>query len=338
MRRGSNPVKSAVAEMAPPEAVTIATITHVPFLSAYWEHALEVIETSLTTARETAGVPHDLLVFDNASCPEVAGYLERQRQSGLIDYLVRSHRNVGVIGAWNVIFGAVPGEVVAYMDSDVLMYQDWLPPHLEVLDAFPDVGMVSGLPLRHPGEGYDYFRPMIERLKQLPAAEVTGDGPPREWTLEHYRSLGVSEERYRSLGEPVTGRVSSNGVTAYIGAQHFQFVARKERIQRILPLGPLNPVGKKEAFDVVLAEDGALLLSTSERYALHMGNTPLSELPAGAQAARSRPEAVESKPAAEGSKARALVVRVAQTRVVRRVLMAVYHRIFRLYFGSSSQA
>jgi hypothetical protein len=240
-----------------------------------------------------------------------------------------------VIGAWNVIFGAAPGEVIAYMDSDVLMYPDWLPPHLEILDAFPDVGMVSGLPLRHPGDGYGYFRPTIERLKQLPSAEVTDDGPPREWTLEHYRSLGVSEERYQSLGEPVTGRVSCDGVTAYVGAQHFQFVARKERIQRILPLGPLNPVGKKEAFDVVLAEDGALLLSTAERYALHMGNTPLSDLPAGIEAARTKTRNPASEPTAARSRTRALVIRVAQQPLIRRVLMAIYDRIFRLYFSRS---
>ncbi len=47
------------------------------------------------------------------------------------------------------LFNAAPGEIIAYSDDDIFFYPGWLPAHLEILAAFPKVGMVSGVPVRN---------------------------------------------------------------------------------------------------------------------------------------------------------------------------------------------
>ena len=147
MRKGQNPAKF-VKEVAKPERITVAVLNYIPFLSGFYAEALDVLKVSLESMRNEPGLPFDLMVFDNGSCPEVRDYLVGEKEAGRIQYLILSEKNMGKGGAWNVILAGAPGEIIAYADSDILYYPGWLSRSVELLETFPKVGMVTARPFR----------------------------------------------------------------------------------------------------------------------------------------------------------------------------------------------
>ena len=153
MRVGQNPAKS-IDHVPQPARVTVAVVAYIPFLSGYYAESLDVLKVCLESIWANTPQPYDLLVFDNASCVEVREFLLDAYRQKRIRYLVLSEQNVGKGGAWNLIFQGAPGEVIAYADSDVFFSPGWLEHALELLEAFPRVGMVSSRPLRTPEKYY----------------------------------------------------------------------------------------------------------------------------------------------------------------------------------------
>ena len=51
--------------------------------------------------------------------------------------------------------GGRAGEIIAYTDSDVLFSPKWLSGSVEILETFPNVGMVTARPFRTPPEFYN---------------------------------------------------------------------------------------------------------------------------------------------------------------------------------------
>ncbi|MCK4901517.1 MAG: glycosyltransferase family 2 protein, partial [Anaerolineales bacterium] len=105
MRVGQNPAKS-INQVPQPQNITVAVITYIPFLSGFYTQSLDVLQICLESLWDSTNMPYDLLVFDNASCPEVRTYLQEAHQQERIQYLVLSDKNVGKGGAWNFIFQA----------------------------------------------------------------------------------------------------------------------------------------------------------------------------------------------------------------------------------------
>jgi glycosyltransferase involved in cell wall biosynthesis len=147
MRVGQNPAK-AIQHVNQPQAITVAVITYIPFLSGYYTQSLDVLRFCLESLITNSDLPFDLMVFDNGSCPEVVTYLTEMQQVGKIQYLVLSDQNIGKVGAWNFIFSAAPGEYIAYADSDIFFYPGWLSKHIKIFETFPEAGTVCGLPRR----------------------------------------------------------------------------------------------------------------------------------------------------------------------------------------------
>jgi len=81
MRIGQNPAKS-VKTVVKPERITVAVLNYIPFLSGYYADMMDVLSTSLTSIRESADLPFDLMVFDNGSCEEVKDYLLAEQSAG----------------------------------------------------------------------------------------------------------------------------------------------------------------------------------------------------------------------------------------------------------------
>ena len=80
MRIGQNPAKG-INEVAKPKRITVAVLNYIPFLSGFYADMLDVLKLTLNSILENSDLPFDLLVFDNASCPEVREYLvEMQAQ------------------------------------------------------------------------------------------------------------------------------------------------------------------------------------------------------------------------------------------------------------------
>jgi hypothetical protein len=94
MRKGQNPAKF-VKEVAKPERITAAVLNFIPFLSGFYAEALDVLKVSLESMRNEPGLPFDLMVFDNGSCPEVRDYLVNEKEAGRIQYLILAEKNMG---------------------------------------------------------------------------------------------------------------------------------------------------------------------------------------------------------------------------------------------------
>jgi GT2 family glycosyltransferase len=133
-----------------PQEITIQMVTFVPFLSGYFEQSLDVLKVSLESLWQNTRLPYDLMIFDNGSCPEVRDYLLELHRKNKIQFLYLSDKNVGLPGGWNALFASAPGKIIAYSDSDVYFYPGWLEACLNLLDTYPNVGMVTGIPLRNP--------------------------------------------------------------------------------------------------------------------------------------------------------------------------------------------
>ena len=154
MRKGQNPAKF-VKDVARPERITVALLNYIPFLSGFYAETLDVLKVCMESMRKDAGLPFDLMVFDNGSCAEVRDFLIKEKEEGRIQYLILAEKNMGKGGAWNTMLAGAPGEIIAYTDSDVLFSPKWLSRSVEILETFPNVGMVTARPFRTPPEFYE---------------------------------------------------------------------------------------------------------------------------------------------------------------------------------------
>ncbi len=309
MRIGQNPAKS-IDYVPQPQPVTVALVTYIPFLDGYYAQSLEVLKSCLGSLWENTHTPHDLMVFDNASCVEVRTYLMEAHQQGRIQYLVLSDKNVGKGGAWNFIFQAAPGETIAYADSDVLFRPGWLERSLEILGAFPQAGMVTARPMRTPEA---YYTATLAWASQQPGVQVEqGCFLPWETYLEHVLSLGTSEEQARQwYASREDIRLTREGVSANVSAAHFQFTAPKTALVRFLPFEMERPMGQVRSLDEQMNAAGYLRLTTCEPLVKHLGN---------------RLEAGDALAAPFESKRRFV-----DLPPLKKTLLRIYDEIFRLY-------
>jgi len=340
MRKGQNPAKFAKT-VAKPERITVAVLNYIPFLSGFYAEGLDVLKVSLESMRNDPGLPFDLMVFDNGSCPEVRDWLISEKEAGRIQYLFLSEKNLGKGGAWNIILAGAPGEIIAYSDSDILYYPGWLARSVELLETFPNVGMVTARPFRTNPE---YHTATREWAKQNATLEE-GQFIPWETFWEFNRSLGQDEAENRKVYAetkdwkitlPAAGRVarglSSRGAayrnpqartettTAYVGASHWQFVAYKATLAQFLPFDMDKPMGQVKQLDQRMNAAGYLRLMVSDPLVMNLSNT--TDYVRGAYA--------KSQPAL---KRPGLVKRLVQFPPIKKALLAAYDQIFKWYYS-----
>ena len=320
MRKGQNPAKF-VKDVARPERITVALLNYIPFLSGFYAETLDVLKVSLESMRKDAGMPFDLMVFDNGSCPDVREFLIKEKEEGRIQYLVLSEKNVGKGGAWNVMLAGAPGEIIAYTDSDVLFSPKWLSRSVEILETFPNVGMVTARPFRTPPEFYGSTLKWARDVESATLEE--GQFIPWETFLEFNLSLGQTEEENKKVYAATRDwRLSYKGVTAMAGASHWQFTAYKSTLQQFLPFDMDKPMGQVRQLDKRMNDAGLLRLMVSDPLAMNLSNT-LGYL---------RGELKDSGKV-RSQKARSWKRRVLDLGPVKRILLAVYNKIFNWYYS-----
>jgi hypothetical protein len=311
MRVGHNPARF-VEKVAQPAGITVTVVNCIPFLSGYYEQSLDVLKVvieSLDATREREH-PYDVMVFDNHSCAEVRAYLQEAYGKRKIQYLVLSDTNIGKIGAWNFMFGAAQGEYIVFSDGDVEFRPGWLISSLELFETFPNVGMVTARPLLTPRE---YSTATFEwALKE----KVLEEGPFLSWEIisEHGRSLGLKEDPDDPKLPVNISRVTYGGTIAYIGASHFQFLAKREILKSIIPIQSEQPMRGERALDILINKKRLLRLTTIEPYVVHLGNRI-------------------SKPVSnQMPDKRSMFRRFLLLPGIRHLLLWIHNQIFRLYF------
>jgi len=317
MRKGQNPAKF-VKDVARPERITVALLNYIPFLSGFYAETLDVLKVCLDSMRRDAGLPFDLMVFDNGSCPEVRDFLVKEKAEGRIQYLILAEKNMGKGGAWNVMLAGAPGEIIAYTDSDVLFSPNWLSRSVEILEIFPNVGMVTARPFRTPPEFYDSTLKWASGAERATLEE--GQFIPWETFLEFNLSLGQTEEENRKVyAETKDWRVQYKGVSALLGASHWQFTAYKSTLQQFLPFEMNKPMGQVRQLDKRMNDAGLLRLMVSDPLAMNMSNT-LGYL-------RGELTQADKKKSVSFSK------RMLEIGFIKKILLAVYNQIFKWYYS-----
>ncbi len=317
MRKGQNPAKF-VKDVARPQRITVALLNYIPFLSGFYAETLDVLRACLASIRNQPGLPFDLLVFDNGSCPEARDFLVSEKEAGRIQYLILSEKNVGKGGAWNVIFPGAPGEIIAYTDSDVLFSPGWLRRSVDILEAFPNVGMVTARPFRTPPE---FYSRTLDWARTAGGATVKEDQfIPWETFLEFNLSLGQTEQENRKVyADTRDWVITYQGITALAGASHWQFTAYKSTLQQFVPFGMEKPMGQVRQLDSRVNDAGLLRLMVCEPLAMNMSNT-LGYLRGELKSPPKPPRAPLKK-------------RLLEFGPVKRLLLAAYNRIFNWYYS-----
>ena len=314
MRKGQNPAKS-LKDVARPERITVALLNYIPFLSGFYAETLDVLKACMESMRNDAGLPFDLMVFDNGSGEAVRDFLVNEKEEGRIQYLILSEKNVGKGGAWNVILAGAPGQIIAYTDSDVLFSPQWLSRSVEILETFPNVGMVTARPFRTPPEFYESTLNWAQRGAVLEEGQFI----PWERFLEFNLSLGQTEEENRKVyAETKDWRITYKDIVAMAGASHWQFTAYKSTLQQFLPFEMDKPMGQVRQLDKRMNDAGLLRLMVSDPLAMNMSNT------LGYLRGELKGES-KKRPVSLGK-------RVAELSPIKKLLLTIYNRIFKIYY------
>ena len=314
MRKGQNPAKF-VNQVVKPERITVALLNYIPFLSGFYKEALDVLKISLQSMRTDAGLPFDLMVFDNGSCEEVREYLVSEKEAGRIQYLLLSERNLGKGGAWNMMLAGAPGEIITYTDSDVLFYPGWLERSVALLEGFPNVGMVTARPYRTNPEYHSSTRTWAQKNATLSEGQFI----PWERFWEFNRSLGQDEAENRKVyAETIDWKLEYNNLTALAGASHWQFTAYKSVLSNFLPFDMDKPMGQVKQLDMRMNDAGYLRLMTYEAYAMNLSNTT---------------EYVRGQINASAESQKSFAKRLVQLTPIKKILLSIYDQIFKWYYA-----
>ena len=333
MRKGQNPARNGLPAYSP-HRLGVASLVYIPHMDGYFAEAFDILKVELASLHAGTGEAFDLLVFDNGSCPEVQVSLQKLQAEGWMDWLILSRHNMGKTGALNWILGAMPNEMVGYCDSDIFFRPGWFEESKKILDAFPQAGIITAQPnffdVFH-GEGTAHLgldQEDYEQSEYYPAVEVVD---------EYCKGIGASvelTEKYRK--QPlVRYRRRINGVEAVLGANHMQFIGRREVLRQALPLEATRGLSPEEdrQFDMGLNRKGFVHLATPSSYVVHMGNTldesirlEISRLDMQSTCGRTRPDEQTAK-----SFSRRLLGWLAHSRILSRLLKRLYNGLFQIY-------
>ena len=263
MRTGTNPERNN--KVKPFGNIIVSAIVHLPNQEGYHEDRLKVIQTSLNTMRRNAGVDCQVLVWDNGSYSKMITWLKNQYKP---DYLILSP-NIGKASARAGIVRMVPPEtIIGIADDDMYYYPGWLEASMRIMMHFPNVGQVSGYPVR------TQFRWGCQKTRAWGARRgmLKGKFIEPQWDRDFCTSIG--REYSHQLATTVNDydyKIPWRGVEAFAVAHHCQFIAYAGKLARFCKYDD-DAMGDEKPFDIAVDAAGLLRLTTVQRYTRHIGN------------------------------------------------------------------
>ena len=264
MRTEMNPNRQAKADGYAPYIAS--SIVHLPNFKGYHEQRFEVVKTSLTTMRENAGLDCQILIWDNGSCQEFRDWLLNEYKP---DYVVLSN-NVGLSNARAGLIRMLPPDVIlGVADDDMYYYPDWFKAQVELMNYFPNVGQVSGYPVRTQMRWGN--RRTLEWARKVAVVEE-GSFIPSEWDRDYCTSIGRDYEWHKKYTEnDMDKRITYRGVQAYAFAHHCQFICKVKLLANLMNF-TTEAMSDDKPFDWAVDTTGMLRLTTINRYTRHIGN------------------------------------------------------------------
>lgn len=319
-RIGINPNRGKLTSYQPAR-ITLAMLTYLPNQAGYFAERMAVTRLSLESLIAHTPQPHDLIVFDNGSCPELVEYLCHLRDQGRINYLILSSENIGKISALQVIFSSAPGELVAYTDDDVFFLPGWLDAHLTIMDTYPRVGLVTGFYIR---SHLRYATQSIEAFAQQADVQTRrGFLIPRELEQHYIDNMGRSMEAYQ---QEVSGledlSFTYQGIETLASAGHHQFLTPRKLMLDVLPGWDSNLMGKMIDLENAIDQLGYLRLSTPNPVTRLLGNVISAE-----NAAEAQRLGLSTQPGSSTTSRRGIGSRLVKIPLFRRFLLGLYNRL-----------
>ena len=323
-RVGMNPGRGKKSDFTPAR-VTVSVLTYVPNDIGYFKDRFDVMRVCLESILKNTQEPFDLMIFDNGSSDKVIDYLHKQQNAGNIDFLLLSSKNVGKITALQVMCKAAPGEIIAYCDDDVFFLPGWLKRHLEVIDTYPDVGVVTGMYIKpHMKEGVK----TTMRFTAKPDVIIEkGNLIDKDLELHYIANMGRTWEQYKNEIQGLEDvRITYKGIQTYASAGHFQFIALKDRILKALPdKWQINLMGKMRELDIGIDDLKMLRLCTTPATVRLLGNKINKE---GAEFIRKF--GIDIEGVEESTQMENWAVKFFRIPIVRKIAYFFYQRLFKI--------
>ena len=177
--------------------------------------------------------------------------------------------------------------------------------------------MVTGMPLLNPEE---FSTSTIDWVEQHPEAHMER-GRSLSWEdyWRHAGTLGSDKEAARTyFNQHESLLLDYKGRRYYVGAGHFQFLARQTVLRETLPLPSDRPMGQVRALDVAINELGYLRLCTTDWWVEHLGNTLEGWQPMNGA----------KKPLVEGKSSRRRTMRIMGWKPMRKIMTKLHNFTF----------
>lgn len=319
-----NPGRGKVSDYIPAR-VTAAVLTYIPNDIGYFKNRFDVMRVCIESILKNTQEPFDLMVFDNGSSDQVIDYLHKQHNAGNIDFLLLSSKNIGKIGALQIMYKAAPGEIIAYCDDDVFFLPGWLKRHLEVIDTYPNVGAVTGMYIKpHMKEGVE----TTMRFAARPDVEMKkGNLIDKDLELHYIANMGRTWEQYQKEIQGLEDIcITYKGIKTYASAGHYQFVAVKDRILKALPdEWKSNLMGQMRELDLALDELKLLRVCTTPATVRLLGNKINQE---GAEFIREF--GIDIEGVEESTRMANWAVKLFRIPIIRKIAYFFYQRLFKI--------
>lgn len=266
MRKGMNPLRDKTVPGMP--KVVMCMITHLPDQEGYHAERLEIIKLALNSMREHAGQDAAVMVWDNGSaCTEFLNWL-------VCDFMPEifvMSDNVGRNNARTAMINMFPDDtIIAMSDDDMFFYPGWLSESIDILENFPNVGMVSAYPVR-----VQFHRaPTSSTLDWAKKNAKREDGKfiPEQWNEDFWVSIGIDSPFYKNRASTIIEkRAVYKGRSVYLTSHHCQWAGYAGRIKPLLWYDK-EAMAPDKPFDTSINDAGLLRLTTTERLSRHIGN------------------------------------------------------------------